>query len=102
MGFLVANPQLGTITVCETVRIPPDVTIQYFDYYAIKEIRLAPTVKYAPGLVLTERMLLDQRELERSEIYGDLLLPADVPHFMVTWLQKSPTAFETIVVENPE
>lgn len=100
VGFVVANPQLGIVTLCETVRMQPDFATKYLDYYATKEVRLAPSVKYAPGLVMTECMLLDQRELERSEIYGDLLLPADVPHFMFTWLKKSPTAYETIAVEN--
>lgn len=100
VAFVVADPQAGVITHCETVGVDPDIREPYLNYYATREVRLPPAVKYPPGVVMTERMLIDQRELERSELYRDLLLPMDIPHFMFSWIKKAPTVCETLAVEN--
>jgi DNA-binding NarL/FixJ family response regulator len=99
VGQVIANPVLGTITHCETLNFAPGFNDLYVGYYAAKEVRLAPAVKFGVGVVMTENMLIEPRALKGSEIYNDLLLPFDAPHFMFAWLQKSATKVQTIAIE---
>lgn len=98
-GYVAANPSEGGITHCETVNIDPVFTEQYVGYYAQREVRLPPAVSYSVGSVMTEDMLVERSVLQRSEIYGDLLLPYEAPHFMFAWLEKTPTSAKTIAIE---
>jgi DNA-binding CsgD family transcriptional regulator/PAS domain-containing protein len=99
VGHVVADPSEGTITQCATLNIGPEFRDLYLGYYAQKEVRLPPAVRFAVGEVLTESMLLEKRTLERSEVYNDLLRPFDVPHFMFAWLQKTKRQAQTIAIE---
>jgi DNA-binding CsgD family transcriptional regulator len=95
----VADPQAGAIVECETVNIDPNFESKYREYYLSKEVRLAPALSYPVGMPLTEQMLLDRRALETSEVYADLLLPSDLPHFMITWLQKRQGFMQCVAIE---
>jgi hypothetical protein len=99
VGHVIADPTEGTITQCATLNIGPGFRGLYLGYYAEKEVRLPPAVRFAVGEVLTESMLLEKRTLERSEVYNDLLRPFDVPHFMFAWLQKTERQAQTIAIE---
>lgn len=101
-GYVAADPSRGAIIQCETVSIDPVFTDQYLGYYAQREVRLAPALPYPVGKVMTEGMLMDRRELEKSEIYGDLLLPYEIPNFMFSWLLKTPHSVKTIAVQGTE
>jgi hypothetical protein len=62
-------------------------------------VRLSPAVKFGVGVVMTEDMLVEQRELRCSEIYNDLLRPFDIPHFMFAWVRKSESKVQTVAIE---
>jgi DNA-binding NarL/FixJ family response regulator len=96
---VIANPQTGVITHSESVGVDPVVNQQYLQYYAAKEVRLAPALPNPVGVVMTENGLIERRALEGSEIYGELLAPNDIPHIMQAWLQKKADAFQTVVIE---
>ena len=102
LGYVVADPIAGAIVHCESVSIDPKFNKLYLEHYSSKEVRLLPALPYEVGDVLTEVMLLERRTLERSEIFGELLAPCDVPHFMFAWLQKKPHAFQTLAIEGSE
>jgi DNA-binding CsgD family transcriptional regulator len=87
-------------TRTEIMRIDPYFAKQYEQYFIAKEIRLPPALRFGAGVVMTEAMLIDSQELKRSEIYNEFLIPAQCPHFLFSWLTKSDTCVETIVVEN--
>ena len=99
VGEVIANPIAGTITQCATLNIGPEFKDQYLGYYAAREVRLPPAVKFGVGVVMTEDMLVEQRELRCSEIYNDLLRPFDIPHFMFAWVRKSESKVQTIAIE---
>jgi DNA-binding NarL/FixJ family response regulator len=99
VGEVIANPVTGTISQCATLNIGPEFRDQYLGYYAAKEVRLPPAVKFGVGVVMTEDMLVEQRELRSSEIYNDLLRPFDIPHFMFAWVRKSGSKVQTIAIE---
>ena len=90
---------LGPSPNARTLNIAPEFKDQYLGYYASKEVRLPPAVKYGVGVVMTEDMLIDRRALRSSEIYNDMLLPFEIPHFMFAWLRKSETRVQTIAIE---
>jgi DNA-binding CsgD family transcriptional regulator len=98
-GEVVANPMTGMITRTQTVSVDPSFRELYLEYYSTKEVRLPPAIHFPVGAVIVENMLIERKELERSEIYGDLLTPADVPHFMFAWLQKQPHQLQTISIQ---
>jgi DNA-binding CsgD family transcriptional regulator len=99
-GYVAVNPAAGAIVACQTVDIDPSFVLQYLQHYAPLEIRLPPALPYPVGTVMTESMLLPKSTLERSEIYNDLLLPCEVPHFMFAWLRKRPELLETVALES--
>lgn len=99
VGEVIANPIAGTITQCATLNIGPEFKDQYLGYYAAREVRLSPAVKFGVGVVMTEDMLVEQRELRCSEIYNDLLRPFDIPHFMFAWVRKSESKVQTVAIE---
>jgi DNA-binding CsgD family transcriptional regulator len=98
-GEVVANPTTGLITHTQAISVDPSFRDLYLEYYASKEVRLPPAIRFPVGAVIVEDMLIERKELERSELYGDLLIPCDVPHFMFAWLQKEPRAFHTVAIE---
>jgi DNA-binding CsgD family transcriptional regulator/PAS domain-containing protein len=98
-GEVVANPTTGIITHTQAVSVDPSFRDLYLEHYATKEVRLPPAIRFPVGAVIVENMLLERKELERSELYGGLLLPCDVPHFMFAWLQKETHAFHTVAIE---
>jgi DNA-binding CsgD family transcriptional regulator len=99
IGEVIANPLTGTLEQCSLVNIAPEFKELYLGYYATKEVRLPPAVRFDVGTVMVEDMLLDRRALRRSEIYSDLLCPFEVPHFMFAWLRKTRTRVQTLAVE---
>lgn len=98
-GHFVADPRAAAVLTCETVNIDPAFRSKYLEHYAARDIRLAPALACPLATPVTERMLVDQRQLERSEVFGDVLLPSDVPHFMLAWVRKQPDVMETFVIE---
>jgi DNA-binding CsgD family transcriptional regulator len=98
-GHVIVDPVAGRITDCATFDIQPSFRKQYVEYYAEKEVRLAPALAHPLGVALTEGMLIDSSDLKRSEIFNDLLLPCDIPFFMMTWIRRGAEAFETVAVE---
>lgn len=94
-----ADPIAGKIRKVESIEVPEEFLVPYCGYYSGREIRLSPSMAFPVGLVMTEEMLLSRRDLQRSEIYNDLLVPCDFPHVMFAWLQKSPTLFQTLAIE---
>jgi DNA-binding CsgD family transcriptional regulator len=99
VGQVIADPALGKITQCRTLNMDPAFEAKYLGYYAGKEVRLAPAAAFGVGAVITEDMLIDRKDLRRSEVYNDLLKPFDVPYFMFAWLQKSEHKVHTIAIE---
>lgn len=99
-GYVAADPASGTITSCRTVDVDPDFTQAYLGYYAAREVRLEPALAFSPGAVMTEGMLLEPAALRRSEIYNDLLLPSEVPHFMFAWLHRDNRIVEAVALEH--
>lgn len=99
VGEVIANPLTGTIEQCSLMNIAPEFKEPYLGYYAPKEVRLPPALEFGVGVVMTENMLLDPRELQRSEVYNDLLRPFDIPHFMSAWLVKRESRVQTLAIE---
>jgi DNA-binding CsgD family transcriptional regulator/PAS domain-containing protein len=96
---IVANPLTAAIVHSESVGVDPEVNKRYLQYYAAKDVRIPPALSLSVGHVVTEEVLLAARDLQRSEIYAELLLPFDIPHIMAAWLRKRATAFEVVVME---
>jgi len=96
---IVANPVTGEIVHSQSVGVDPIVNQRYLQYYAAKEVRIPPALPYSVGRVFTEQQLIEPRALKRSEIYGELLAPFDIPYVMAAWLKKGPAAFEVVVIE---
>lgn len=96
---IIANPSTGAVACSEQVGVDPNVNELYLQYYAAKEVRIPPALAHGVGEVVTEGTLLDRRAYERSEIYGDLLLPYDIPHIAAAWLQRTPRACQAFIVE---
>lgn len=99
LAHVVADPRSQSVTSVQAVSVDPLFSKRYVEHYASKEVRLPPALTYDVGTVLTEGMLIEKRELERSEIYQDFLLPSSVPHFMFAWLRKQPHQFQTISIQ---
>jgi DNA-binding CsgD family transcriptional regulator len=97
--YLTADPRNGAIVRSESYGIDPSVKPQYLDYYATKEVRIAPALPVAVGRPMTEGMLLDRRVYEGSEIYNDLLAPNHIPHVLAVWAAKSPSAASAFCLE---
>jgi len=96
---IISDPPSGTIVHSMSVGIDLRVNQHYLQYYAAKDVRIPPAIPYAVGQVVTEATLLDRRTYERSELFGELLSPFDIPHIMAAWLTKSTTAFEAVVIQ---
>lgn len=99
VGEVSADPSRGCILRCDSVNVDPVFKSAYLNYYAEREVRLAPAAPLPVGAVITEQMLLEQSSLEKSEIFQDLLLPCDVPYFMMTWVRKNPQQVQAIAME---
>jgi DNA-binding CsgD family transcriptional regulator len=96
---IIAAPSTGVVALSEQVGADPVANELYLEYYSQKEVRIPPALAHGVGDVVTEEMLLDRKAYEGSEIYGDLLLPYDIPHIMAVWLQRTSCACQALVVE---
>jgi PAS domain-containing protein len=96
---IIASPATAEVLHSQSVGLDPVVNERYLQHYAAKDIRIPPAIPLPVGQVVTEQSLVEPRELERSEIYGDLLSPFDIPHVMAAWLRKEAAGLEVVVIE---
>jgi len=99
LAYLVANPRNAAIVQADSLQLDPEFTQRYVQHYASKDARLGPALAKPIGCVLTGEQLVGLREFERSELYADILRPADIPHMMMSWVDKSPTLYHSLVIE---
>jgi DNA-binding CsgD family transcriptional regulator/PAS domain-containing protein len=95
----IVDPNRAAVTQGQSIDVDPHYTNLYREHYSAKDIRLPPALSHPIGKVLTGEILVDKRALRKSEVFGDLLTPADVPYFMFGWLQKEQHALQTIAIE---
>lgn len=98
-AYLTTDVQKQAILRGECEGLDPVLPLQYIEYYASREIRLAPALKYPVGAGFTEGALVDRREYERSEIYCDFLLPNDIPYVYGLWVTRSTTTASMFLFE---
>jgi DNA-binding CsgD family transcriptional regulator len=100
--YITANTVTATIAASECSGIDPCVNQQYLEYYAAKEVRLAPALAFPVGQPMTDETLLDKHTYRNSEIFRDLLQPHDVPHVMAVWVAKGLTAASIFAFERTQ
>lgn len=97
---MIADPVSKTLNRSESIEVDPVVNKLFREHYFEKEIRMPPALRFPVGTLMTGEMLVNTRQFERSEIYGELLAPYDIPHIMVLWTAKSRSEFSAISIQH--
>src|ERR1700752_1993131 len=84
------HPVTRSVSRFDVARFDPAVVATYNAQWIPLDIRGAPLLAAPVGVPQTEEMLLPVRALRRSAIYNDFLQRVDAPHFMTTWLHRTP------------
>jgi DNA-binding CsgD family transcriptional regulator len=97
--YFTADQKRGSIIRSESEGVDPAVRSLYSRYYATKEIRLTPALAFPIGVGFTDDALVERQLYERSEIFGDLLTPYDIPHIFGVWVTKGAVTASAFVFE---
>ncbi len=99
LAYIAADTRAQVITACDSVDVDPEMTRMYLEHYGTRDIRVQPAMQRPAGSVWTNESLVDRRKLLTSEIYNELLLPADVPNMMGTLLTTSASTSAFVAIE---
>jgi DNA-binding CsgD family transcriptional regulator len=93
------QPATKTIMRFDVARFDPEIVVTYGAHWTSRDIRAAPALLAPVGVPQTEETLLSARSLRRSAIYNEFLQRVDAPHFINTWLHRSPDRVVSLAIQ---
>jgi DNA-binding CsgD family transcriptional regulator len=97
--YVTADAHTGGVLSADLINYDPDYQRRYVAHYGRKDLRIPPTLIVPVGEPITEHRFVDRETFERSEIYNDFLVPADIPHIMAVWVAKSTDSLAAVSLQ---
>jgi DNA-binding CsgD family transcriptional regulator len=84
------NPSTGQVFRADVTRLDPAVALSYNQTWIHQDARHAAGLTCPVGEPQIDGMLVSNREYHRSAVFNELLLPADCPYHLATWIERRP------------